>query len=155
MAVIAVISRVAEASVTADGVPCGAIGAGLLLLLGVAQGDTGEDVRLLAEKISRLRIFCDGCGKMNRSVRDIDGEVLVVSNFTLLANYVHGNRPDFLAAAAPSVAEPLYEDFLDAMRGLVRYVAHGKFGADMKIASVSDGPVTIVMDSAKLRKKNV
>ncbi len=125
---------------------------GLFVLLGVAEGDTEQDALLLAEKISKLRIFTDDKDKMNLSVRDIDGEVLVVSNFTLNAHYEHGNRPDYMAAAAPAVANPLYEHFLALMRQRVRRVESGVFGASMKIDMQADGPVTIVMDSLRLRK---
>ena len=149
---IAVIQRVENASVTADGVPNGQIGAGLFLLLGVLDGDSETDARLLADKIAKLRIFTDEADKMNLSVNDIRGGVLVVSNFTLAANYAKGNRPDYLRAAHPTVAEPLYECFVSLMRERVSEVATGVFGADMKIAMTADGPVTIVMDSTVLQK---
>ena len=149
---IAVLQRVECASVVSDGVPTGSIGQGLFLLLGVLEGDDREDARLLAEKIAKLRIFSDAADKMNLSVNDIDGGALVVSNFTLAANYVKGNRPDYLHAAHPSVAEPLYEHFVSLMRERVPTVATGVFGADMKITMTADGPVTIVMDSRLLHK---
>ncbi len=149
---IAVLQRVACASVIADGVPTGEIGGGLLILLGVLEGDGREDALLLAEKISKLRIFCDDADKMNLSVKDIGGGALVISNFTLAANYAKGNRPDYLAAAHPTVAEPLYEHFVSLLRERVASVATGSFGADMKITMTADGPVTIVMDSALLKK---
>ena len=149
----AVIQRVSHASVSVDGAVVGACGAGLMILLGVAEGDTELDAELLCRKIVQLRIFCDEDGKMNRSLRDIDGEMLVISQFTLMANYRHGNRPDFMASAHPSVAEPLYEHFVSLMRERVSHVATGVFGADMSIDMVADGPVTVVMDSEKLKKR--
>ncbi len=147
-----VIQRVDRATVYADGVLSGSCEKGLFVLLGVADGDTEQDALLLAEKISKLRIFTDDNDKMNLSVKDIDGEMLVVSNFTLNAHYEHGNRPDYMAAAAPAVANPLYEHFLSLMRQRVRRVESGVFGASMKIDMQADGPVTIVMDSLRLRK---
>lgn len=149
---IAVLQRVEQASVIADGVPAGAIGQGLFILLGVLSGDGEEDARLLADKIARLRIFTDDNDKMNLSVNDVSGGALVVSNFTLAANYAKGNRPDYLNAAPPSVAEPLYEYFVALMRERVAEVGTGRFGADMKISMTADGPVTIVMDSHLLGK---
>ncbi len=146
----AVIQRVRSASVDVDGERIGACGQGLLILLGVAQGDTEADLERMVQKIVKLRIFEDENGKMNRSVQDIDGEMLVVSQFTLLANYRHGNRPDFLGAAAPAEAERLYEVFLDRVSAYVRHVGHGIFGADMQVSLVNDGPVTIVMESEVL-----
>ena len=149
---IAVIQRVKRASVTADGLPSGSCGVGFLILLGVLKEDDREDARLLAEKISQLRIFEDAAGKMNLALADVSGGVLVVSNFTLGANYAHGNRPDFFGSASPNVAEPLYEAFktMIAEKGIP--CESGVFGADMQIDMVADGPVTIVMDSLVLRK---
>ena len=149
---IAVIQRVARASVTADGLPSGRCDKGFLILLGVLKGDDGEDVRLLSEKISKLRVFEDEAGKMNLALADVAGGVLVVSNFTLGANYAHGNRPDFFDSAAPADAEPLYESFIAQIKAKGIPCESGVFGADMKIDMVADGPVTIVMDSLKLRK---
>ena len=149
---IAVIQRVKSAVVLADGEESGRCGPGLLVLLGVAVGDTAEDSRLLADKIAHLRIFSDADGKMNRSVLDVGGEALVVSNFTLHADYTHGNRPSYFGAARPEEAEPLYEDFLSRMEARLPSVGHGLFGADMEITMKADGPVTIVMNSADLRK---
>ena len=148
----AVLQRVTHAAVYADGEFSGECDKGLLILLGVATEDTEEDARLLADKIARLRIFCDEQDKMNLSVTDVSGGVLVISNFTLQANYAHGNRPDYLGAARPAVAEPLYEYFLSLMKERVAHVGHGKFGADMRIDMTGDGPVTIVMDSAVLKR---
>ncbi len=147
-----VIQRVLSASVVADGVPAGKCGKGLLLLLGVGKEDTETDAEILAEKISKLRIFSDENGKMNRSLLDVGGEALVISNFTLLANYVHGNRPDYFDGASPHVAEALYEHFLDVFKKKISHVESGVFGADMQITTVCDGPVTIWMESEKLRK---
>ena len=148
---IAVIQIVNGATVVADGVESGSISHGLYILLGVAKGDTEEDCRLLADKISKLRIFKDEADKMNLSVIDVDGEVLVVSNFTLNANYAHGNRPDYFGSMPPEEANRLYEHFKLLMSAKVRKVASGVFGADMKTNMITDGPVTIVMDSAMLR----
>ena len=123
------------------------IGHGLYVLIGVKNGDTGNDALLLAEKIAKLRIFSDENGKMNLSVNDVDGEVMIVSNFTLGANYAHGNRPDYLASAKPPLATELYEYFIQLMSERVKRVATGKFGADMQTEMTTDGPVTIVMHS--------
>lgn len=149
----AVLQRVKSAKVYADGDFSGECGEGLFILLGVAVGDTAEDARLLAEKISKLRIFSDENGKMNLSVKDIGGSALVVSNFTLNANYAHGNRPDFLASAPPEEANDLYEKFKLFLAEKTGRVESGKFGADMRIESVCDGPVTIIMDSKLLGGK--
>ena len=146
----AVIQRVLGAKVTADGEVSGSCGRGLYLLLGVYAGDGERDADLLVAKISKLRIFEDAGGKMNLSVLDVDGEALVVSNFTLCANYAHGNRPDYLSAEKPERAEKLYEYFIAGLKKVVRHVGHGKFGADMQTEMVTDGPVTIVMDSEVL-----
>ena len=148
----AVLQRVAEASVTVDGNITGSCKKGLLVLLGVADGDTERDAQLLADKILKLRIFNDEKGKMNKSVKDIDGELLVISQFTLLANYAHGNRPDYLASAKPNEAKRLYEFFVSAVSQGVKHTGTGIFGADMKVSLLNDGPVTIVMDSAVLDK---
>ena len=147
----AIIQRVTSASVHVDGELIGSCGHGLLVLLGVAQGDTEEDLDRMLQKMVKLRIFEDENGKMNRSVQDIDGEMLVVSQFTLLANYKHGNRPDYMGAAAPAEANRLYELFLEKAKAYVRHVGHGKFGADMKVSLLNDGPVTIVMESDVLK----
>ena len=149
----AVIQRVAHASVGVDGVTVGACEKGLMILLGVAEGDTELDAELLCRKIINLRIFCDDAGKMNLSLKDIDGEMLVISQFTLLANYRHGNRPDFLASAKPDEANRLYEYFKALAQKEVRHVGAGEFGAHMKVELLNDGPVTIVMDSEVLKKK--
>ena len=150
---IAVIQRINKAAVYADGVLSGSVGHGLYILLGVTNEDTEQDVPILAEKISKLRIFTDENDKMNLSVKDVSGEVLVVSNFTLNANYAHGNRPDYLRSAPPALAEKLYEAFLHEMSARVVKCESGKFGADMRTEMSTDGPVTIVMDSKILLKK--
>lgn len=149
----AVIQRVKHASVDVDGKTVGACGEGLMILLGVAEGDTDLDAELLCRKIVNLRIFCDEAGKMNRSIKDIDGEMLVISQFTLMANYRHGNRPDFLASAKPDEANRLYEYFKKLASAEVRRVESGVFGAHMEVSLLNDGPVTIVMDSEVLKSK--
>ena len=149
----AVLQRVKRASVAVDGEIVGACGEGLMILLGVAQGDERSDAEALAAKILKLRIFNDENGKMNRSVTDIDGEMLVISQFTLLANYTHGNRPDYLESAPPKEANELYEYFVSLVKPALRHVGTGIFGADMKVELLNDGPVTIVMDSKILNKK--
>lgn len=148
---IAVIQRVNNATVYADGEFSGNIGKGLYILLGVTNTDTDEDAHLLVEKISKLRIFSDENGKMNLSIKDIDGEIMVVSNFTLNANYSHGNRPDYFSSAKPDVADRLYELFKRLICTKTRKLACGVFGADMRTEMSTDGPVTIVMDSCVLK----
>jgi len=151
---IAVIQRVKRASVSVDGVITGECGKGLAILLGVAKGDSEKDADLLAAKISKLRIFNDENGKMNLSINDVSGDAVVVSQFTLLANYSHGNRPDYFGAAEPETANALYEYFVSALGSLMSgKVGTGVFGAEMVYDIVNDGPVTIVMDSATLKKK--
>lgn len=149
---IAVLQRIKNATVYADGELSGSVGHGLYILLGVEKGDEKKDAELLSEKISKLRIFCDESDKMNLSVMDVGGEVLVVSNFTLSANYAHGNRPDYFAAAAPDAANELYEYFVSLFTRKVRKVATGRFGAHMNTEMTTDGPVTIVMSSEVLKK---
>lgn len=152
---VAVLQRVNNATVYADGLLSGNIGYGLYILLGVEKDDTERDAYLLSEKISKLRIFSDEAGKMNLSIKDIDGEVLVVSNFTLNANYAHGNRPDYFGGAAPAEANRLYEYFLQLMKAKVKKCESGVFGAEMRTEMSTDGPVTIVMNSKVLyTKKN-
>lgn len=150
---IAVIQRVFNAAVYADGPLSGKIGKGLYILLGVAKGDDEKDAAALAEKISKLRIFSDENGKMNLSVKDVSGECLVVSNFTLNANYAHGNRPDYFGSAAPDEASRLYEFFISELLARDLVCESGVFGADMRTEMSTDGPVTIVMDSAILLRK--
>ena len=144
----AIIQRVLESSVKIDGEIVSKIGPGLLILLGVEEGDTEEDVAWLSGKVARMRIFSDDDGKMNRSVTEAAGEIIVVSQFTLHASTKKGNRPSFLRSAAPAVSEPLYGQFCVALEresGLP--VGRGVFGADMQVALVNDGPVTIIIDS--------
>ena len=142
----AVIQRVSRASARVDGVVVGEIGAGLLVLLGVAAGDAEADADGLAGKVARLRIFPDDAGRFDRSVLDAGGAVLVVSQFTLIADTAKGNRPSFAAAAAPAEAEPLYERACAALRDLGVPVEQGVFGARMEVELVNDGPVTIVLE---------
>ena len=146
----AVIQRVSSARVTVEGAVTGEVATGLLLLLGIAQDDTEQDARWLAEKISVLRIFEDDAGKMNRSVVDVGGGILVVSQFTLFASTRKGTRPSFNVAAPPDIAIPLYEAFNRyASQALGRPVATGRFGAMMDIALVNNGPVTLMIDSKR------
>ncbi|MGM9644458.1 MAG: D-aminoacyl-tRNA deacylase [Eubacteriales bacterium] len=149
----AVIQRVKNAYVRVDGLTVGECGEGLMILLGVARGDCEEDARLLAAKICNLRIFTDENDKMNLSVKTVGGEALVISQFTLMANYKHGNRPDFLESAPPDEANRLYEYFVSLMSDELKHVDKGIFGAHMEVGLVNDGPVTIVMDSEMLKKK--
>jgi D-tyrosyl-tRNA(Tyr) deacylase len=143
----AVVQRVAEARVQVDGESVGEIGAGLCVLLGVAGGDDEEAAERLAARVSRLRIFENDEGKFDRSVVDTGGSVLVVSNFTLIADTAKGNRPSFSEAAPPELAEPLYESFCNELRKLGITVETGAFGARMRVELANDGPVTIVLES--------
>ena len=145
----AVIQRVREARVEIDGVTVGAIGTGMLLLLGVARGDTAEDAAYLAEKTAGLRIFEDGEGKMNLALAEIGGAVLVVSQFTLLGDCRKGRRPGFTEAAPPELADALYTDFAATLRARGLTVATGVFQAEMLVHLVNDGPVTLLLDSRK------
>ena len=143
-----VIQRVSEASVSIGGTVHSAIGRGLMVLVGVSRDDTLDDVRWLVAKVAAMRIFPDDAGVMNLSVKDTDGEVLAVSQFTLLASTRKGNRPSYINAAGHDLAVPLYEAFCDQLADtLGRDVKRGVFGADMQVALVNDGPVTIVIDS--------
>jgi len=143
----AVLQRVSRASVTVEGEAVGAIGPGLLVLLGVAPDDTTARIAWMADKAANLRIFADGEGKMNRSLLESGGAMLVVSQFTLYGDTRKGRRPSFTGAAGPEVAVPLYEAFLAAVRGLGVRVEAGRFGADMQVELVNDGPVTLVVDA--------
>jgi D-tyrosyl-tRNA(Tyr) deacylase len=143
----AVIQRVLRASVTVEGSIVGQIERGLLVLLGIHQTDTATQGRWLAEKVGGLRIFQDADGKMNVSVQDAGGGILVVSQFTLYGDCQKGRRPSFIDAAQPEIAEPLYEQFANNLRALGIPVATGRFGADMQVELVNDGPVTIIIDS--------
>lgn len=146
----ALIQRVSEASVTVDGETVGEIGPGLLILVCAMQGDSEAQADQLAAKISKLRIFKDEGGKMNRSVLDTGGSALVVSQFTLAADTRRGNRPGFSTAAAPADGERLYEYFADQLTRLGLGTAKGRFGADMKVRLLNDGPVTIWMDTEQV-----
>ena len=141
-----VLQRVTNAQVDVDGKTAGKIGSGLLVLLGVGQGDTEKDCERLAEKIVNLRIFSDENDKINLSLKDIDGEMLVVSQFTLYADCKKGHRPNFLNAAKPDEANRLYEYFISVCKEKVRKVESGIFGADMKISLLNDGPFTIILE---------
>jgi D-tyrosyl-tRNA(Tyr) deacylase len=145
----AVIQRVLQASVIVAKETVGAIDQGLLVLLGVAQGDASQDATYLADKTASLRIFEDEGGKMNRSVEDINGSLLVVSQFTLLGDCRKGRRPGFTDAAPPELADTLYEEYVDALRSRGITVATGVFRANMQVALINDGPVTIMLDSRK------
>ncbi|HKJ05626.1 MAG TPA: D-aminoacyl-tRNA deacylase [Geopsychrobacteraceae bacterium] len=145
----AVLQRVSSASVTVDNETIGQIDNGLLVLLGVEQGDTPDEARTLAEKTAYLRIFEDSEGKMNLSVQDVSGAVLAISQFTLLADCRKGRRPGFTQAALPELAEPLYESYVEALRKLDLKVETGRFQADMKVTLINDGPLTMLLDSRK------
>lgn len=147
----AVLTRVRSASVSIDGEVRGAIGQGFLILLGIAPEDTERECRKLAEKCLGLRIFRDENDKMNRSLSDVGGSVLVISQFTLYGDASHGRRPSFLGAARPDVAIPLYEQFLRECERLGFPPQHGEFGAYMQVASENDGPVTLIIDTKDLK----
>lgn len=148
---IVILQRVSEASVTVDEECVARCDKGYLLLLGVAEGDEEKDAELLADKIAKLRVFEDEEGRMNLSVTDVGGKILVVPNFTLLAAYRKGNRPDFMNSAKPEEAKRLFEYFCDLMEQRVPGVTRGVFGAHMHVSILNDGPLTIPMDSAVLR----
>ena len=145
----ACVQRVRQASVTVNGEVVGQIGRGMLVLLGVTHEDEQRDVQYLAEKITGLRIFEDAEDKMNRSLRDVGGAMLVVSQFTLLGDCRHGRRPSFTAAAAPDQGKQLYEAFVAEVQRLGVPVATGRFRAHMDVALINDGPVTLILDSKK------
>ena len=146
----AVVQRVTEASVTVEGKTVGSIGSGLMVLLGVEQEDTEKDGAYLAEKLAGLRIFEDEAEKMNLSVQQVGGSILLVSQFTLLGDVRHGKRPSFTQAAPPREADALYEDLADRLRQKGIPVETGQFQAHMEVSLVNDGPVTILLDSRKL-----
>ena len=149
----AILQRVKFAKVEVDGEVVGEIGKGFLVLLGVAREDDQREAEVLADKIAGLRVFTDENDKMNLSLADIGGEVLVISNFTLCADCSHGRRPSFIAAARPEQAEPLYEYFSQRLRDAgVKKVAQGIFGADMAVSLLNDGPVTIDINSKDLKR---
>lgn len=143
----AVVQRVSRAEVSVGGSSLGRIGRGFAVLLGVARDDSAADVEFIADRILGLRVFADAAGKMNLALDAIDGELLVVSQFTLLADTSGGRRPSFIRAAAPEVARPLYENFVSLVRARGVRVETGEFGAHMEVALVNDGPVTIILDS--------
>lgn len=145
----ALLQRVSQAKVVIDGHTAGAIDHGLLVLLGVARDDHAALADQLAQRVAQYRCFSDAEGKMNLSVQDVSGGVLVVSQFTLAADTNSGRRPSFSSAAAPAQAEPLYERFVEALRGQGLYVATGRFGADMQVHLCNDGPVTFLLDTEK------
>jgi D-tyrosyl-tRNA(Tyr) deacylase len=150
----AVVQRVSGASVTVDTVTVGSIERGLLVYLGVAEHDTSDDVAYLVRKITRMRLFTDEQGKMNRSLDEVGSQMLVVSQFTLCADLSKGNRPSFNPAAAPQKAQALYEQFVEAVREGGFYVATGEFGASMRVTYTNEGPVTIMVDSPTTMKQN-
>ncbi len=150
-----VIQRVSRAAVSVDGIRISSIGAGMLILLGVEHGDTEEDVAWLVKKASRLRIFDDSEGIMNLDILQTGGEALVVSQFTLYASTVKGNRPSYIRAAGENLARPLYELFIAELgKALGHDASSGRFGADMQVELVNSGPVTIILDSDEIRPIN-
>src|SRR6266852_3200386 len=146
----AVIQRVTRASVTVDGEITGEIGNGLVVLLGIARDDTEKDAAYLVEKIAALRIFDDETGVMNLAVKDVNGALLIISQFTLYGDVRRGLRPSWIDAAGPEVAKPLYDFFVRQLKSVIDNVATGKFQAMMQVELVNDGPVTILLDSKKL-----
>ena len=148
----AVIQRVKYASVKVDGMEIGKCGQGFLILLGVGNEDSQKDVEVLGNKIIKLRVFEDEEGKMNRSIQEIGGEMLIISQFTLYADCRKGNRPSFTKAAPPSVSKPLYEAFVEMIRETGIHAECGEFGADMKVELLNDGPVTIVLESKEMMR---
>lgn len=149
----AVIQRVESAAVRVDGKTVGSCGKGYMILFGAALGDTEAETELLAKKTANLRVFCDENGKMNKSILDIDGEILSVSQFTLCADVKKGNRPSFIGALEPKSAERLYDLYCEKLKELgVKRVEKGIFGADMKVELINDGPVTILFDTDIWRK---
>lgn len=145
----ALVQRAARAAITINGTPAGTIGAGLVVLLGITHSDSEKDVRYLADKCLGLRIFADENGKMNRSLLDVGGDLMIVSQFTLYGDCRHGKRPGFTDAANPVHAIPLYEAFIARCREAVPGLLTGEFGADMQVELVNDGPVTLMLESEK------
>lgn len=146
----AVVQRVKESSVAIEGQVVGRSAQGLMVLIGVEVGDTDKDLSYIADKVPNLRIFEDEAGKMNRSLLDIGGQILAISQFTLLGDARGGRRPSFTAAARPDTAVPLYEALVEKWRSLGIHVETGEFGADMQVSLINDGPVTILLDSRRL-----
>ena len=146
-----VIQRVAQASVSVAGEQIGAIQQGFMVLIGVSTDDTDHDVHYMAEKVPNLRIFEDEAGKMNRSLKDVGGAILAVSQFTLYGDVSHGRRPSFIGAGKPDIAIPLYEQFLSECERLGFPPQHGEFGAYMQVSSENDGPVTLIVDTDDLK----
>ena len=146
-----VIQQVAQASVSVDGEQIGAIQQGFMVLIGVSTDDTDHDVHYMAEKVPNLRIFEDEAGKMNRSLKDVGGAILAVSQFTLYGDVSHGRRPSFIGAGKPDIAIALYEQFLSECERLGFPPQHGEFGAYMQVASENDGPVTLIVDTNDLK----
>lgn len=145
---IAVIQRVSKSSVVIDDEVKGAIGTGLLVLLGIEEADQAEDVEWLSKKIANLRIFADEAGVMNRSLLEVGGDILLISQFTLHASTKKGNRPSYIKAAKPDIAIPLYEQFIARISADIgKQVQTGEFGADMQVSLINDGPVTIIIDT--------
>lgn len=146
----AVVQRVSDASVTVDNKVIGKISHGLLVFLGVGDGDTEADMKYIADKVTGLRIFSDADDKMNLSVTDVGGEILVISQFTLYGDCRKGRRPNFTASMEPKGAEEMYEKFIAYIKEQGINVEHGEFGADMKVSLLNDGPVTLMLDSSKI-----
>lgn len=146
----AVVQRVRESSVAIEGNVVGKCGHGLMVLIGVEVGDTEKDLSYIADKVPNLRIFEDEAGKMNRSLLDMGGQILAISQFTLLGDARGGRRPSFITAARPDTAVPLYEALVEKWRTLGIHVETGEFGADMQVSLINDGPVTILLDSRRL-----
>ena len=151
----AVIQRVDRATVLVSGETVGTCEKGFLILLGIGKEDTEQSAKLLAEKVSKLRVFSDAAGKMNRSLPDLDYSVLLISQFTLFADTSHGNRPSFFDSAPPQLAEPLYLLFGKLLEEKGLRVEYGRFGADMTIDAALQGPVTIILDTDTMQKKQV
>ncbi len=144
----AIIQRVSQASVMIDNTVCGAIEKGFMVLLGIEENDNAEDIRWLSAKIVNMRIFNDENGLMNRSLKETDGDILLISQFTLFASTKKGNRPSFLQSAKPDIAVPIYEKMIAQLEtDFCKKIQTGKFGADMKVSLCNDGPVTIIIDS--------
>ena len=145
-----VVQRVKEASVSIDGEVVGRCGKGYMILIGVHADDTEKDLKYMTDKVPKLRVFEDENGKMNRSILDIGGEILAISQFTLYGDARGGNRPSFITAARPEKASPMYDQLADSWRAQGIHVEKGVFGADMQVSLINDGPVTILLDSTKI-----